>query len=122
MIANDSRRFSPSAACLVSFAAHAQAEPSALALATDAVEGQSYSLSIQILVMMTLLTLAACSDPVFNRFHQDNYRSFHSATGAGYCPNTAEPGTSRGRAFSHLFRDVAGHRQCLAELREAIHE
>jgi len=45
-------------ACLfVSFVVQAQAEPSALAIATDAVEGQSYSLSIQILVMMTLLTL-----------------------------------------------------------------
>lgn len=42
---------------LVSVAAQAQTEPSALAIATDAVEGQSYSLSIQILVMMTLLTL-----------------------------------------------------------------
>ena len=42
---------------LVSFTVQAQAEPSALAIATDAVEGQSYSLSIQILVMMTLLTL-----------------------------------------------------------------
>ncbi len=35
----------------------AQAEPSALAVATEAVQGQSYTLSIQILVMMTLLTL-----------------------------------------------------------------
>ena len=42
---------------LVSIVAQAQVEPSALAVATDAVEGQSYSLSIQILVMMTLLTL-----------------------------------------------------------------
>lgn len=47
------------AICLlfVSFAGHAQTEPSALGLMGDAVEGQSYSLSIQILVMMTLLTL-----------------------------------------------------------------
>ncbi len=35
----------------------AQAEPSALSIATEAVQGQSYTLSIQILVMMTLLTL-----------------------------------------------------------------
>lgn len=42
---------------LISCVTHAQAEPSALAVATNAVEGQSYSLSIQILVMMTLLTL-----------------------------------------------------------------
>ena len=45
------------ACLLVSLAAQAQVEPSALALASNAVEGQSYSLSIQILVMMTLLTL-----------------------------------------------------------------
>jgi flagellar biosynthetic protein FliP len=45
-------------ACLfASVVVQAQTEPSALAIATDAVEGQSYSLSIQILVMMTLLTL-----------------------------------------------------------------
>ena len=44
--------------CLfVSFAVQAQSEPSALGIMGDAVEGQSYSLSIQILVMMTLLTL-----------------------------------------------------------------
>ena len=35
----------------------AQVEPSALTIATEAVQGQSYTLSIQILVMMTLLTL-----------------------------------------------------------------
>lgn len=35
----------------------AQAEPSVLSIATEAVQGQSYTLSIQILVMMTLLTL-----------------------------------------------------------------
>ncbi|HLT90951.1 MAG TPA: flagellar type III secretion system pore protein FliP [Woeseiaceae bacterium] len=35
----------------------AQAEPSALALANEAMAGQSYTLSIQILVLMTLLTL-----------------------------------------------------------------
>ena len=35
----------------------AQEQPSALGLATDTMQGQSYSLSIQILVMMTLLTL-----------------------------------------------------------------
>ena len=35
----------------------AQVNPSALTVATDAVQGQSYTLSIQILVMMTLLTL-----------------------------------------------------------------
>src|SRR5690606_15009683 len=33
------------------------AEPSALALAGEAMQGQSYSLTIQILVLMTLLTL-----------------------------------------------------------------
>lgn len=45
-------------ACIfLSFGVNAQTEPSALAIATNAVEGQSYSLSIQILVMMTLLTL-----------------------------------------------------------------
>jgi len=44
--------------CLfISFAVQAQTEPSALGIMGDAVEGQSYSLSIQILVMMTLLTL-----------------------------------------------------------------
>ena len=37
--------------------ASAQADTSALELAVEATEGQSYSLSIQILVMMTLLTL-----------------------------------------------------------------
>jgi flagellar biosynthesis protein FliP len=37
--------------------AAAQAEPSVLATANDAAGGQSFSLSIQILVMMTLLTL-----------------------------------------------------------------
>jgi flagellar biosynthetic protein FliP len=42
---------------MLSFAVQAQTEPSALAIATEAVEGQSYSLSIQILVTMTLLTL-----------------------------------------------------------------
>ena len=42
-------------AIFASSAAAAQAEP--LALASDAVAGQSYSLSIQILVLMTLLTL-----------------------------------------------------------------
>ena len=36
---------------------HAQVEPLAAATVTDAVSGQSFSLSIQILVMMTLLTL-----------------------------------------------------------------
>ena len=35
----------------------AQADSAALALASEAVQGQSYTLSIQILVMMTLLTL-----------------------------------------------------------------
>jgi len=35
----------------------AQIEPSVLSIATEAVEGQSYTLSIQILVMMTVLTL-----------------------------------------------------------------
>jgi len=42
---------------LMTCATQAQVEPSALAVATDAVQGQSYSLSIQILVTMTLLTL-----------------------------------------------------------------
>ena len=40
---------------LVTGTAHAQVEP--LALASDATTGQSFSLSIQILVLMTLLTL-----------------------------------------------------------------
>ena len=35
----------------------AQTEPSALSTATEVVQGQSYTLSIQILIMMTLLTL-----------------------------------------------------------------
>jgi flagellar biosynthetic protein FliP len=37
--------------------AHAQSETQILQIAGDAVQGESYSLSIQILVMMTLLTL-----------------------------------------------------------------
>ena len=37
--------------------ANAQSEPTLLTLAGDAVQGESYSLSIRILVMMTLLTL-----------------------------------------------------------------
>ena len=44
-------------ALLLPGAVFAQAEPSALAVATEAMEGQSYTLSIQILVLMTLLTL-----------------------------------------------------------------
>ncbi len=42
---------------LVPATVFAQVEPTALKVATDAVQGQSYTLSIQILVMMTLLTL-----------------------------------------------------------------
>lgn len=44
-------------AALIPASVFAQAEPTALKVATDAVQGQSYTLSIQILVMMTLLTL-----------------------------------------------------------------
>ena len=42
---------------LMATAGHAQAEPLTVASVTDAATGQSFSLSIQILVMMTLLTL-----------------------------------------------------------------
>ena len=42
---------------LMAAVGHAQAEPLAAATVTDAASGQSFSLSIQILVMMTLLTL-----------------------------------------------------------------
>lgn len=42
---------------LFALVANAQTEPAALSIAADATEGQSFSLSIQILVMMTLLTL-----------------------------------------------------------------
>lgn len=44
-------------AALIPASVFAQVEPTALKVATDAVQGQSYTLSIQILVMMTLLTL-----------------------------------------------------------------
>jgi flagellar biosynthesis protein FliP len=52
------KRLLPASVLLLApLASVAQVEPSALQLAVDATEGQSYSLSIQILVMMTLLTL-----------------------------------------------------------------
>jgi len=44
-------------AVLLPAVSSAQTDPSVLSVATNAVEGQSYTLSIQILVMMTLLTL-----------------------------------------------------------------
>jgi flagellar biosynthetic protein FliP len=44
-------------AVLLPAVSSAQMDPSVLSVATNAVEGQSYTLSIQILVMMTLLTL-----------------------------------------------------------------
>ena len=44
-------------AMLLPAVSSAQLDPSVLSVATNAVEGQSYTLSIQILVMMTLLTL-----------------------------------------------------------------
>lgn len=43
--------------CLLLASATADAQTAPLALATDAASGQSYTLSIQILVLMTLLTL-----------------------------------------------------------------
>jgi len=45
------------AACLLLTCATAEAQTAPLALAADATQGQSYTLSIQILVLMTLLTL-----------------------------------------------------------------
>jgi flagellar biosynthetic protein FliP len=51
------RGFLAMALIVLPLAAGAQAEPSVLAVATDAAGNQSFSLSIQILVMMTLLTL-----------------------------------------------------------------
>ena len=52
-------RLIPVALLLLLFTSLANAQPEAdtIALVTEAIQGDSYSLSIQILIMMTLLTL-----------------------------------------------------------------
>ena len=93
---------------LITGAADAQQET--IALAVEGAQGQSWSLSIQVLVLMTLLTLlpaAILSTSAFVRIIivlSILRRARHSA-------DAAEPGFAWRFTVPDLFRHVAGHRR-----------
>ena len=87
----------PGAGCALTAPAAAQVAGIPALSINEGADGSTYSLSLQILALMTALTLSAVACSRHDILHQDHHRSLHSPSGDGNAANAAKPGSGGNR-------------------------
>ena len=82
---------------------------------------QTYSLSIQVLALMTALTVLPALAAVDDGVHAHRDRARDPAPGARHAADAAEPSADRSLAVPHVVRHDAGHDAGLRRGRRAVH-
>ena len=96
-------------------AAMAQATLPAVAIKTAADGAQTYSLTFQVLILMTLADAAAGASAGDDGVHAHHHRAVDSAAGTRHGDHAIEPGAHRPGAVPHVFRDELHLNQSYAD-------